>query len=192
MAAGLTMLVSMGLMSVQAIAQQTPQLPLLGKAIPKWVDPLPALNIVAPGATQLVIEMKEFQFPILPAGAVPGYTGTWVWGYVPNGQVDYTSYLGPVVLAERGTPTELKFINNLGFRNAQGIYDTNVLAYKYSVDQTPALGRPGQRREQPLCRGWGTGVPHPGSRATPDRSRPSSISTAAKCRPSSTEVQMPG
>jgi FtsP/CotA-like multicopper oxidase with cupredoxin domain len=123
--------VSLVLMSIGSFAAQTPQIPLAGSAIPKWVNQLPTLNIVQPGTNQLVLWMNEFQFPILPPGAVAGYTGTWVWGYVPEGQAGYTSYLGPVVLAQRYNPTEIKFINNLG--TAAG---TNVLAWKYSTDQT--------------------------------------------------------
>jgi len=125
------LLVAWGPLATPASAQQTPQVPLAGKAIPQWVDPLPTLNILAPGADPLVIDMREFQFPILPAGAVPTYTGTWVWGYVPQGQVGYPSYIGPVILAERGAATQLKFVNMLS--TGAG---TNVLAYKYSVDQT--------------------------------------------------------
>ena len=127
----LALVVAWGPLATSAMAQQTPQVPLAGSAIPKFVDALPALNIVMPGTTPLAIDMREFQFPILPAGAVPGYTGTWVWGYVPQGQIGYTSYIGPVVLAQRGQATTLKFVNNLG--TGAG---TNVLAYKYSVDQT--------------------------------------------------------
>ena len=71
--------------------------------------------------------MTEFQTQVLPTGMPM----TWVWGYLQPGQTTRTSYLGPVIVATRGQPTEMKFVNNLG--NAAA---TNVLAYKYGTDQT--------------------------------------------------------
>jgi spore coat protein A len=141
--------------ALPASAAQSPQLPLAGAAIPQFVDPLPVLDIV--GSTmatvvgntgqQLSVRMCEFKANVLPAGAVVGYTGTWVWGYLvdpsgdstcdqliatygdANGVID--TYIGPVVLAERGIPTEIKWINDLG-----STATTNVLSYKYSTDLT--------------------------------------------------------
>lgn len=124
-----------------ALAAQSPQVPLAGSAIPKFTEPLPGLADVgvidatagtgALGASQITLEMREFQAQVLPAGAVPGYTGTWVWGYLPAGQTSRTTYLGPVVLARRGVPVEMKFVNRLG-----GAASTRVDAYRYGTDQT--------------------------------------------------------
>jgi FtsP/CotA-like multicopper oxidase with cupredoxin domain len=82
--------------------------------------------------------MTEFQYNMLPSTwkpAVGTYSGTWVWGYLEPGQVGnpaaIPSYIGPVVVATRGQPTEIKFVNNLGTTAT-----TNVLAYKNSTDQT--------------------------------------------------------
>jgi spore coat protein A len=154
---GLLTLVTMAL---PAQAAQSPQLPLPGSAIPQFVQPLPLLT-VAGGTMQtvsgdtglpLTVRMCEFKANVLPAGTVPGYAGTWVWGYLndPNGTstcadlIDLyddgvtngsagplDTYLGPVVLARRGTPTEIKWVNDLG-----STATTNVLAYKYSTDLT--------------------------------------------------------
>jgi len=114
-----------------AMAAQTPQVPLAPTAIPKFVDPLPDLEAIVAGTGPIELQMTEFKTNVLPANTVPGYAGTWVWGYLQPGQTSRSSYLGPVIVATRGTPTEMKYVNNLG-----SAATTNVLAYKYSTDQT--------------------------------------------------------
>jgi spore coat protein A len=144
-----------------ATAAVNPQVPLAGSAIPQFVDPLPLLAVqggpiqvlnTTSGEIPYTIRMCEFRASVLPSTvALPGgaYAGTWVWGYLPDPTGTSTcaqlidryddpanpgvlgSYLGPVVLAQRGVPTELKFVNDLG-----SAATTNVLAYKYSTDQT--------------------------------------------------------
>jgi spore coat protein A len=118
-----------------ATAAQSPQIPLAGSAIPQFVDPVPNLldsdHLIVDDGSQIELEMREHKANILPAGAVPNYTGTSVWSYLKPGQASRDSYIGPVIVATRGQPTEMKFVNNLGNANA-----TNVLAYKYSTDQT--------------------------------------------------------
>ncbi len=115
-------------------AAQSPQVILPGKNIPQFVDPLPALHTIVAGTGQIELQMNEFQFQTMPstwAAANPAYTGTWVWGYREPGQANSESNIGPVIVASRGTPTEIKYVNNLG-----SAATTNVLAYKYSTDQT--------------------------------------------------------
>ncbi len=118
-----------------ATAAQSPQVPLAGSAIPQFVDPVPNLldsdHLIVDEGDQIELEMKEHRVNMLPAGAVPGYTGTYVWSYLKPGQDSRESYIGPVILARRGHPTEMKFVNSLG-----STATTNVLAYKYSTDQT--------------------------------------------------------
>jgi spore coat protein A len=120
---------------LNARAAQSPQVPLAGAAIPKFIDHVPNLldadHLIVDGGTQIALEMREQLVNVLPTGAVPGYMGTYVWSYLKPGQAGRTSYLGPVVIATRGQPTEMKFTNVLG--NAAA---TNVLAYKYGTDQT--------------------------------------------------------
>lgn len=118
---------SLLLVATAAVAAQSPQVPLNAKAIPKFVDPLPNLDGIVAGTGQIELQMTEFQAQVLPTGMPQ----TWVWGYLQPGQANRASYLGPVIVATRGQPTEMKFVNNLG-RAAT----TNVLAYKYSTDQT--------------------------------------------------------
>jgi spore coat protein A len=118
-----------------ALAAQSLQIPLPGSAIPQFIDPVPNLldadHLIVDTGTQIVLEMKEHLANMLPAATIPGYAGTYVWSYLLPDQVARPSYIGPVVLATRGQPTEMKFVNLLG--NTAG---TNVLAYKYSTDQT--------------------------------------------------------
>jgi spore coat protein A, manganese oxidase len=128
------------------LAAQSPQIPLAGKAIPKFVDPLPGLGDLGLvdatagtgplGSSQIVLNMSEFQAQVLPTAfyaalPAPFSAGTYVWGYLPSGQTSRATYLGPIVLAKRHNPVEFRFVNNLG-----SAATTNVLAYKYGTDQT--------------------------------------------------------
>ncbi|UCF18616.1 MAG: copper oxidase, partial [Gemmatimonadota bacterium] len=114
----------------RAFGQVGQGVPLPGSAIPKFVDELPNLHIV--GGTPLTLSMTEFQSPVMPTGFVPAtgtYGGTWVWGYRMAGQTA-TSYIGPVILAARGTPTAVTYVNNLGST------PTNIQAWDTSTDRT--------------------------------------------------------
>ncbi len=120
----------------QSLNSPAQQIPLDSSTIPQFVSAVPNLLdpdhlIVDDGINLISLEMKEQLVNILPAGAVPGYVGTYVWSYLKAGQNSRTSYLGPVVLATRGKPTKMKFANKLGNTSA-----SNVLAYKNSTDQT--------------------------------------------------------
>ncbi|HEY9245805.1 MAG TPA: hypothetical protein VIO11_03060, partial [Candidatus Methanoperedens sp.] len=110
-----------------AAAVQSPQVPLPGKAIAQFIDPLPGLDTIVADTNQIELQMIEFQAQVLPTGMPK----TWVWGYLQPGQTTRDSYLGPVIVATRGQPAEMKFVNNLG-----SAASTNVLAYKYGTDQT--------------------------------------------------------
>jgi spore coat protein A, manganese oxidase len=127
---GAAMMLPWRLSTRTAMAAQSPQVPLAGTAIPKFVDPLPGLGdlgAIVAGAGQIELQMTEFQAQVLPA-PMPR---TWVWGYLQPGQTSRSTYLGPVIVATRGQATELKFVNNLG-----SAATTNMLAYKYGTDQT--------------------------------------------------------
>jgi FtsP/CotA-like multicopper oxidase with cupredoxin domain len=122
-----------------AVAAQSPQIPLNPKLIPQFADPLPGLNdlgAIVADTGQIELRMTEFQAKVLPnsfyaALPAPHRNGSYVWGYLQPGQASRSTYLGPVIVATRGTPTEVRFVNNLG-----SAATTNVLAYKYSTDQT--------------------------------------------------------
>ena len=108
-----------------------PQTLLPGRAIPQFIDELPLLDSHVAGSairlvnqTALTIRMEEFRADMLPTGFLPAsglpYEGTWVWGYQTNDFPTPTltngalkTYINPVVLAMRGTPTKITWVNNL-------------------------------------------------------------------------------
>jgi spore coat protein A len=106
-------------------AQGAQGTPLPGSSIPQFIDPLPLLNVaggpmetIIAGTGQITLTMEEFQASVMPSTFVPAsgtYTGTWVWGYRHGDEPTNPAgtYLGPVFVASRGTPTEIKFVNNL-------------------------------------------------------------------------------
>jgi spore coat protein A len=110
------------------------QTPLDPTTVPRFVEPLPlpgALNGAATSAASpLVISMSEFQQKLLPASfysalPTPYAAGAYVWGY--NG-----TYPGPTIVARRGVPTHVKYINNLFNPNGGPLY----LQSNIHVDQT--------------------------------------------------------
>jgi FtsP/CotA-like multicopper oxidase with cupredoxin domain len=118
-----------------ALAADDEQVPLPGKDLPQFVDPLPSLPVVS-GTAPITLTMCEFRTSVLPTGTfAPGVAPeTWTWGYIVGTTCPTTiqpTYLGPVVVAERGVPTQMTFINNLGY-----VSTTHLLAYKNSTDQT--------------------------------------------------------
>jgi spore coat protein A len=126
-----------------ATAAQTPQTPLAGSAIPQFVQPLPLLSVAggtmatAFGNTALTVTMCEFDANVLPPGTfAPGAQPTTrVFGYVLGSTCPTTTqdtYIGPVLVNARGGgSTDITFVNNLGITAS-----TQVLAWKYSTDQT--------------------------------------------------------
>ena len=122
-----------------ALAQQG--VPLNSAKIPQFVDPLPLLSAqtgsieTLDGTASQVIYMREFQANVMPSTFVPAvgnYTGTWVWGYrSADPPTPADTYIGPVIVAERGTPTQVTWVNNLG-----DTATTNVAFWPASIDQT--------------------------------------------------------
>jgi spore coat protein A len=115
-------------------------IPLAGSAIPQFIDPLPLLSVaggpmetIVAGTDQISLNMHEFQAGVMPSAFQPAsgnpYTGTWVWGYragiMPTNPAG--TYIGPVIVASRHTPTEVKFVNNLTADN---------IAWRDWTDQT--------------------------------------------------------
>jgi spore coat protein A, manganese oxidase len=129
-----TMLVVGALSAIPARARAG-QSPLSPTGIPQFVDPLPGL-VIADGTQPLTLTMCEFKANVLPTGTLsPGVAPeTWVWGYIVGTECPTTTqstYLGPVVIARRGVPTRVTFINNLGHTST-----SHLQAYKNSTDQT--------------------------------------------------------
>jgi spore coat protein A, manganese oxidase len=147
------------LTATAALATQSPQVPLAGSAIPQFKQPLPLPQIGGPvgtgiytttGNTSLNIRMCEFWANVLPPGTIAAgvQPKTRVWGYIvgdacpaagPNDPA-LDTYLGPVLVNQRRSATDgstdVTFVNALGTVNTGTATDTQVLAYKYSVDKT--------------------------------------------------------
>ncbi|HEX9051707.1 MAG TPA: multicopper oxidase domain-containing protein [Anaeromyxobacter sp.] len=137
------------LLASGALAATTNQIPMAASSIKQFSQPLPLLSVQSgPGTgldtvvtfpplgtatsfkSPLEIRICEFRSQVLPPPAPP----TWTWGYVvgtscPTSVRD--TYLGPVLVNMRGTPTTIRYTNALPTVNF-----TNVLAYKFSTDQT--------------------------------------------------------
>jgi FtsP/CotA-like multicopper oxidase with cupredoxin domain len=125
------------------------QIPLSPQAIPQFVDPLPALPVID-GTQPVTLTMCEFKAYVLPTGTLsPGVAPeTWVWGYIAGTEcptATRNTYLGPVIVARRGVPTQATFINQLGYTAT-----SHLLAYKNSTDQTLHWADP-LNNEQNAC-----------------------------------------
>jgi spore coat protein A len=94
----------------------TPQTPLPGKSIPKYVDALPTFAGRRIKGTNLTVSMEEFRQYVLPRAVYPaGSQGTFVWGYrTTGGTGDHSlSYPGITIEAQRGTAVTARYVNNL-------------------------------------------------------------------------------
>jgi spore coat protein A len=123
------------------------QTPLKSNTLTQFADPLPDISLVGGpmeiidagaigGDTAIPLTMQEFLANVMPTGFVPAtgtYSGTWVWGYrnVLAGTTAVGTYIGPVIIATRGIPSKIKYINDLGLTGT-----SHVLAYTQSTDQT--------------------------------------------------------
>jgi FtsP/CotA-like multicopper oxidase with cupredoxin domain len=155
-----------GLATFGVLAAKPPAGPvqLGGNKIPQFVDPLPTLHVITDDGSQIELQMREFQSQVMPstwAAKNPAYTGTYVWGYLQQGQVvdPTTSYIGPVIVATRDNPTEIKYVNMLGTTQS-----SNLGFWKTSIDQSLHWADPAQLGEIPgntlLYTGPIPAVPH--------------------------------
>jgi spore coat protein A len=147
-----------------------PQTPIAGATIPQFVERLPTLSVAGGtfptifGNAPTTLTMCEFKANILPTGTfAPGVKPeTWVWGYQAGTAcpaVAQDTYLGPVIVNTRGTPTEITFVNNLG-----DTATSNLTFWKNSVDQTLHWADPlnGEMNECAMHAMMGM-IPAPGS-----------------------------
>jgi len=102
---------------------QVMQVPLPGRNITKWLDPLPHFAGARVSGTNISVSMHEFQQLVMPQGmyaldalnpppaGVDPTLGTYVWGY----QVGTNPHLYPgfTIEANRGTPTSVTYVNSL-------------------------------------------------------------------------------
>lgn len=129
---GFVMLVLLACSAPFANAQiQTPLNPTL---VPKFVDPLPLPGALDGAATSaaapLEVRMSEFQQQLLPSSfystlPAPWSAGAFVWGY--NGATP-----GPTIVAKRGVPTWVHYVNDLRREDGAPLYLQGTL----KVDQT--------------------------------------------------------
>jgi FtsP/CotA-like multicopper oxidase with cupredoxin domain len=137
---------------------------LPGTSIPKYVDELPQLpkldGTATSPASPAVLSLEEFQQEILPASVYRGLTGrlrrgTYVWSYTVPGRPN--TYPGPTIEARVGTPTVVKYVNDLQARGNQSLF----LQSRLPVDQTIHWADPlHQRARRGLHRpGPGRGAP---------------------------------
>ncbi len=137
------LLLALGIGMLCGLATARAQASLDPDLIPKFAVPLPlpgALDGAATSAASpLVITMSEFQQQILPPALYPPAfsAGTYVWGY--NG-----SYPGPTIVARRGVPTHVRYVNNL----AKAGGDPLFLQQQIKVDQTLHWADPLQQHPQ--------------------------------------------
>src|SRR6185503_5588743 len=85
----------------------TPQIPLLGSTVLRYVDPLPTYFGRRVATTSITAAMQEFQQQILPST----FPKTTVWGYNLNNKGP--NFPGVSVEAKKGTPTTITYVNNL-------------------------------------------------------------------------------
>jgi spore coat protein A len=127
----LTIITAPLFISAAAFAQGNP---LPGNMIAQFVDPLPVLSAaggtiqtvlpsILGGTDSITLRMIEAQTNMMPSSFVPAngqpYAGTWVFRYVADpgtgviGGGNADTYVGPVIVAARSYPTNIKYINNL-------------------------------------------------------------------------------
>ncbi len=140
--------------------------PLPGNKIAQFVDPLPLLSVaggsietVVAGSGEITLNMLEFQANVMPSTFVPAnglpYTGTWVFGYrlgpttAPATAVD--TNVGPVIVAIRGVPTQVRYVNNL---------TANHIAWRDWIDQSTHWANPGN--EPMMVNGMGNAAKYMG------------------------------
>jgi FtsP/CotA-like multicopper oxidase with cupredoxin domain len=120
------------------------QTPLAGSSIPHFVQALPIFNSRRSSSPTLTVGMQEFQQKILPdsfynklSGA--NANGTYLWGYQIG--TNAPSYPAPTVVAQRGIPTVVKYVNNLPIKP--------VLYNNLTVDQSIHWADPLGVHQQP-------------------------------------------
>jgi len=104
---------------------RSPQTPLDGNTVPKFVDQLPTFSGHRVSGTSTVnVNMQEFQQKILPASVYAGLrapfnNGTFLWGYnLNNGG---PSYPARTIEAVHGTPTTAVYTNSLANTHLQSL-----------------------------------------------------------------------
>ena len=115
---------------------ETPQVPVAGATIAKFVEPVPTFSgRRSNGSETQTIRMQEFQQKLLPASfytslPLPFRNGTYQWGYKVN--ANPPSYPAVTIEARQGNATTAIYQNELVGPNGS----RPVLARYLTVDQT--------------------------------------------------------
>ena len=125
-------LMAMAGMPTTSASALVPQALLPADAIPKFVEPmpqfgpngLPRVDGAVDGA-DVTVRMEEFKQQVLP----DSFPKTWVWGYEVGDR--QPMWPGVTIEAEKGTPTEVTYINNL-----PSFMDGGVVQGLITYDQT--------------------------------------------------------
>ncbi len=110
-----------------AVAHGQQAAPLPGSMIPQFAQALPLLDLnpqsttgvpVVLGQTDFILNMHTFKAKMLPVGTItPGVQPeTWTFGYrfnQPSAPGLVETAVGPAVVAVRGTPIQIRYVNNL-------------------------------------------------------------------------------
>ena len=126
------------------------RLPLPGLAIPKYVEPLPQPPHVDATHTTpskpLEVYLKEFQQRVLPDSFYttlePQFqNGTYVWSYVTR--TTPWTYPGVTLEARVGTPTSVRFINDLQNPDGSPPYLQSLIPVDQTIHWADPLGQMG-------------------------------------------------
>ena len=99
--------------------------------------------------------MREFKANVMPTGFAPAnglaYAGTSVFGYIRGPAAPAgirPTYTGPVIVATRDVPTQIRFVNDLGIADPTfaNPLASKVYAFVNSTDQTLHWADPLERR----------------------------------------------
>jgi FtsP/CotA-like multicopper oxidase with cupredoxin domain len=134
------------------------QIPLPGDLIPRFKEQLPELQVVdlsgqaEPGVDERRIVIEETAVRVLPDRFTPPDAKrpqrTWVWRYrdteapLPRS----ASYIGPLIVAERGRPLLVQWKNTLGRGD-----ESQVRFWSDAVDQTLHWANVNRNEHLPLC-----------------------------------------
>jgi FtsP/CotA-like multicopper oxidase with cupredoxin domain len=122
--------------SIEQKSVETPQVPLDGATVPKYVDAVPTFSgRRSNGSTTQQIRMSEFQQRVLPAAIYAGLpapfnAGTFVWGYGINQGAP--SWPAVTIEAHQGNATTAIYTNAI-----QGPNGTRAVLSRYlTIDQS--------------------------------------------------------
>lgn len=114
---------------------QLPKTALPGTNVTKFASPLSTFFGQRVSGSSLQVDMFEFQQNVLPDSfytslGAPFHSGTFLWGYAVGqaGTNPRPQYPGMTIEAHRGTPTSVRFVNDLP--------GSPVLRQYLTVDQT--------------------------------------------------------